>query len=94
MHNPAKNTPNFVLGKIGALIVIFFFIYLFQYMKSQDSKLNAEVQKLAGDLSLHLAAMKPNYLTEQDVPQDVRNKVMEDLTSEEEKKRALDKLFS
>ena len=63
-------------------------------MKSQDSKLNAEVQKLAGDLSLHLAAMKPNYLTEQDVPQDVRNKVMEDLTSDEEKKRALDKLFS
>jgi translation elongation factor EF-Ts len=63
-------------------------------MKSQDSKLNAEVQKLAGDLSLHLAAMKPNYLTEQDVPQDVRNKVMEDLPSEEEKKRSLEKLFS
>ena len=38
--------------------------------------------------------MKPNYLTEQDVPQDVRNKVMEDLASEEEKKRALEKLFS
>jgi len=38
---------------------------------------NPEFQELAHDLALHIAAMKPQYVTEEDIPQEVLNKEKE-----------------
>ena len=62
-------------------------------MKAQDKQSNTEVQLLASQLTLHVAAMKPVYLSSADVPQEVKVKAQEDETTKGGKKRALDKLF-
>jgi len=38
---------------------------------------NPEFQELAHDLALHIAAMKPQYVTEEDIPQEVLDKEKE-----------------
>lgn len=45
-------------------------------MKTEDEKFNKDVQELAENLTLHLAAMKPNYLNKREVPQEVKDKLL------------------
>jgi translation elongation factor EF-Ts len=41
-------------------------------MKAEDKKFNKDVQELAENLTLHIAAMKPNYLNKREVPSEVK----------------------
>lgn len=47
-------------------------------MKTEDQKFNKDVQELAENLTLHLAAMKPNYLNKREVPQEIRDKLAQE----------------
>lgn len=47
---------------------------------------------LASQLALHVAAMKPNYLFEAEVPQEVKEKVIAE--EEKDKKKALEKFLA
>ncbi len=49
---------------------------------------------MAQQLSLHIAAMKPLYLTEGELPQEVRDQVVNEQTTPEAKKKALEKLLA
>jgi translation elongation factor EF-Ts len=44
-------------------------------LKAQDKQHNKQIEALAQQLSLHIAAMKPLYLTESELPQEVRDQV-------------------
>lgn len=46
-------------------------------MKSDDKKFNNDIQELAQNLTLHIAAMKPVYLNKREVPQEVKDKLLE-----------------
>ena len=62
IHNPAKEFPH--LGKIGSVIKL----------QTEDSSKVEPVMALASTLSMHIAAMKPNYLQSSDVPKEVRDR--------------------
>jgi len=47
-------------------------------MKTEDKKYNKEVQELAENLTLHVAAMKPNYLNKREVPKELQDKLAEE----------------
>jgi translation elongation factor EF-Ts len=86
LHNPKTvGGGSLQLGKVGALV----------FLKADDKA--ARLDDLASQLALHVAAMKPHYLFERDVPQEVREKAMEEAPQaggQEAKKKALEKLFS
>lgn len=52
------------------------------------------MEDLAQQLSLHIAAMKPLYLTEGELPQEVRDQVVNEQITPETQKRALEKLLA
>ncbi len=52
------------------------------------------MQELASPLSLHIAAMKPIYLFENELPAEARDQVVNEQTTPEAKKRALEKLIA
>ena len=49
---------------------------------------------MAQQLSLHIAAMKPLYLTESELPQEVRDQVANEQLTPEAKKKAVEKLLA
>lgn len=55
------------LGKIGSVL----------RLGSTDKKLNEELMKMATSLTMHIAAMKPSYLKEQDIPDKVRQDILD-----------------
>lgn len=61
-----------------------------QLMETNDKKNNMQLQELAEQLTLHIAAMKPIYLNKKEVPQDLKNQ----LKSEAPKDGALWKMFN
>lgn len=65
IHNPSKEYP--FLGKIGSLIKV----------QAEDASKVEKVEAVAKALSMHIAAMKPNYLGKNEVPQEVKDKAME-----------------
>lgn len=64
-----------------------------QFLKAADKEACDQLQDLSKTLSLHVAAMKPQYLFDREVPQEVREKILDEQTTSEGKKKALDKLF-
>ena len=52
------------------------------------------MQDLASSLSLHIAAMKPAYLFKGDLPKEIKEKIMEEQVKEEDKRKALTKLYA
>lgn len=46
-------------------------------MKAEDKKFNTELQILTQQLSLHIAAMKPVYLNKKEVPQEVKQELLD-----------------
>jgi len=83
VHNPARTNGIISLGKIGALV----------YLKADDKAQTNKLQELASSLSLHIAAMKPIYLFENELPTEARDQVVNEQTTPEGKKRALEKLI-
>ena len=79
VHNPARTNGIISLGKIGALV----------FLKAQDKAHNKQLQELASSLSLHVAAMKPVYLFENELPNEIREQVINEQTTPEAKKKAL-----
>ena len=84
VHNPARTNGIISLGKIGALV----------FLKAQDKAHNKQLQELASSLSLHVAAMKPVYLFENELPNEIREQVINEQTTPEAKKKALEKLLA
>ena len=66
---------------------------MLQYLKAHDKAQNKKLQELASSLSLHIAAMKPIYLFENELPIEARDQVVNEQTTPEGKKRALEKLI-
>lgn len=86
IHNPLRSSTNMVYGKIGSLTLL----------KASDKAHNSQVQELATQLALHVAAMKPNYLRATDVPQAVVDKMVSELPENchpGKKKGAIEKLM-
>merc|ERR1711924_76050 len=67
------------LGKIGSLI----------HMSRDDKKANDKLDTMATNLAMHIAAMKPVYLKEEDIPESVKAEVL----ASEHGERALKKFI-
>lgn len=46
-------------------------------MKTEDKKFNTELKILTQQLSLHIACMKPVYLNKKEVPQELKQQLLE-----------------
>mgnify|MGYP002633432585 CR=1 FL=1 len=68
------------LGKIGSLI----------HLSRGDQKMNDKLDIMSTNLAMHIAAMKPVYLREEDIPDSVREEV---LSREDGGERALKKFI-
>lgn len=85
LHNPKTVAGGSLqLGKVGALV----------FLKADDR--GAKLDELASQLALHVAAMKPQYMHERDVPQEVRDRVMNEAPQDQKdaKRKAIEKLMS
>lgn len=67
---------------------------MLQFLKGQDKKYNKQLESLASQLSLHIAAMKPSVLTVADLPQAMKDQVQAEQQTPEAKAKALDKLLT
>ena len=54
------------LGRLGSLI----------HLSRGDEKVNDKLDIMATSLAMHIAAMKPVYLTEENIPSTVREEVL------------------
>eukprot|EP00347_Sterkiella_histriomuscorum_P020319 403338266 len=79
VHNP-ELLHKVTIGKIGSSVL----------MKAEDKKHNAELEALSQQLALHIAAMRPVYLNKQQVPQEVKQKLLEEGPAD----KALWKMFT
>lgn len=55
------------IGKLGSLI----------HLSLEDKKPNPELQQMAQQLSMHIAAMKPTFIKKEDIPEEVQNEILE-----------------
>ena len=67
------------LGKLGSLI----------HLSRADGEQSAVLDGMATQLAMHIAAMKPAYLKEEDIPESVKTEILE----AEKGKRALKKFI-
>jgi translation elongation factor EF-Ts len=77
IHGKTANQAAF--GKIGSVM----------HLRRADNKSNDKLRVMASNLAMHIAAMKPVYLREEDIPDSVRNEILES----EEGERALKKFI-
>ena len=77
IHNKTANCADF--GKIGSVI----------HLRREDNKSNDKLALMASNLAMHIAAMKPVYLREEDIPDSVRKEILES----EEGEKALKKFI-
>lgn len=55
------------IGKIGTIV----------HLSREDKKSNEALDKMASQLAMHIAAMKPAFLKEEDIPDKVRQEILE-----------------
>ena len=55
------------IGKLGSLI----------HLSLENKTPNAELQAMAQQLSMHIAAMKPTFIQREDIPESVKNEILE-----------------
>ena len=55
------------IGKIGSVV----------HLTRADHKQNEKLDIMAGQLAMHIAAMKPTFLKEEDIPAEVRKQILE-----------------
>jgi translation elongation factor EF-Ts len=54
------------IGKLGSIV----------HLSRDDKKANESFDKMATQLAMHIAAMKPAYLKEEDIPDAVRQEIL------------------
>ena len=62
------------IGKIGTIV----------HLSREDKQSDPELDRLASQLAMHVAAMKPAYMKQEDIPEEVKNEILE---SEDGKKK-------
>ena len=55
------------IGKIGTIV----------HLSREDKKANEALDKMASQLAMHIAAMKPAFLKEEDIPDKIRQEILE-----------------
>jgi translation elongation factor EF-Ts len=55
------------IGKIGTIV----------HLSREDKKQNEALNKMATQLAMHIAAMKPAYLMESEIPDSVKQEILE-----------------
>ena len=55
------------IGKIGTIV----------HLSREDKKISEALDKMATQLAMHIAAMKPAFLKEEDIPESVKNEILE-----------------
>lgn len=55
------------IGKIGTIV----------HLSREDKKVTEALDKMASQLAMHIAAMKPTFLKEEDIPESVRQEILE-----------------
>jgi translation elongation factor EF-Ts len=54
------------IGKIGTVV----------HLSREDNKANEALDKMATQLAMHIAAMKPTFLREEDIPESVKAEIL------------------
>ena len=55
------------IGKLGSIM----------HLSLENKKPNDELQTMAKTLSMHVAAMKPAFIKQDDIPEEEKNKILE-----------------